>query len=217
MRKMDIKKVVGTTRVVFIFKKIVIKLPRISFRRIGLVIASNVSSSLVFVKRDGFRKYFFSLLKNRKELKRSFKKNAYQKSITLGLKMLPHKKYEFIALNHALFAGIMANWHEFLFYLKTRNSFLLPTYFSFLGLINIQKRGQKLEWDDSKSIFSFFVDNSKKRDQVFCDAHSFENSDNFCWDEGKLKMLDYGSRHCRSFIISNWENLQNNFPKPSKE
>lgn len=139
-----------------------------------------------------------------------------EKSVSRGLKVLPHRRYEFVGLNSEIFGGMMANWNEFIFFIKTRNSFLLPTYFSFFGLVNIQKRGQALDWTED-NFFVFLQENSQEKDQIFIDTHSFDNPRNFCLDNSKLKMIDYGSRHCRSFIMENWEQIQNNFPRPSKE
>jgi len=37
-------------------------------------------------------------------------------------------------------SGIMANLNEFWYYQTTYNKFCVPTYFTFLGIINIQKK-----------------------------------------------------------------------------
>lgn len=210
------KKIIGTTRVVFVGEKNVIKFSKINLKEIKKIFFSEITLFFKFSKRDGFKKHLLKVIKNRRDLSRHLKMSDRGKNMSRGLKVLPRRRYEFIALNSKLFGGIMANWNEFIFFVKTKNKFLLPTYFSFFGLVNIQKRGQELKWSDG-DFFSFLQKNSKEKDQIFIDAHSFENPNNFCLDNGKLKMVDYGSRHCRSFILENWEQIQNNFSKPSKE
>ena len=209
------KKIIGTTRVVFVGKMLVFKFPRINLREIKSLLMSEISLFFEYSKRDGFKNHLIRSIKNRKELSQHLRMSK-KKNISRGLKTLPHRRYEFVALNVEMFGGLMANWSEFVFFVKTRNKFLLPTYFSFFGLINIQKRENVLNWKDG-DFFVFLQNNSKIKDQIFVDAHSFDNPQNFCLDHGKLKMIDYGSRHCRSFILENWEQIQNNFPRPSKE
>jgi len=207
---------VGITRVVFVGKKLVFKFPKINFKKIKEGIISEVNIFLKYSKRDGFKNHFLKVIKDRRELTLALKSSATKKELTTGLKELPHLRYEFVALSVFLWGGVMANWNEFIFFVKTRNKFLLPTYFSFFGLVNIQKKGEVLDWEEG-DFFVFLQKNSKKRDQLFVDAHSFDNPKNFCIDDGRLKMIDYGSRHCRSFVLENWENIQKNFPRPSKE
>lgn len=91
---------------------------------------------------------------------------------------------------HFLLGGIHANWLEFVFYVKTRNPFLQPTYFSFFGLLNIQKAGKEctLElvdvWCNLQEITNM---------GCFPDGHAFANPANFSLEDGKLRMFDYGS------------------------
>lgn len=208
------KKIVGTTRVVFVGKSLVFKFPRFNWKEIKDVLFSEINMFLKHSKRDGFKNHFIRTLKNRRDLSRALK--STKKTMSRGLKTLPRYRYEIVAFNVFVLGGLMANWNEFIFWLKTRNKFLLPTYFSFFGLINIQKKGEVLIWEEG-DFFVFLQRNSKEKDQVFVDSHSFDNPQNFCIDNGKLKMIDYGSRHCRSFVVENWEQIQNNFPRPSKE
>ncbi len=210
------KKIIGTTRVVFVGRMLVFKFPRINLREIKNLLMSEISLFFEYSKRDGFKKHLSSHIKKKRELSKYLKTSAKEKNLSRGLRVLPHRRYEFVALNVEMFGGFMANWNEFIFFVKTRNKFLLPTYFSFFGLINIQKKGNVLNWKDG-DFFVFLQNNSKIKDQIFVDAHSFDNPQNFYLDNGKLKMIDYGSRHCRSFILENWEQIQNNFPRPSKE
>jgi hypothetical protein len=97
-----------------------------------------------------------------------------------------------------LFGGIVDNWSEFAFFCKTRNPFLQPTYFSFLGLINIQRVGKPCLLDATDFWCQLYGLTDGK---VFDDCHHFENPDNFCFDKGKLKILDYGSKATHAVIV----------------
>lgn len=83
----------GYTRVVFVFSKVVIKLPR--------------------------------LLRNSKKIPTKVTKNWQRQRKVL-----------------ALFENMVINLQEFIFFLIVRPKFCLPTYFSFFGLFNIQKKGE---------------------------------------------------------------------------
>lgn len=130
------KKIIGTTRVVFVGRKLVFKFPRINLKEIKNLLMSEISLFFEHSKRDGFKKHLSFHIQKRRELSRHLKKSV-KKNLSRGLRVLPHRRYEFVALNVEMFGGFMANWSEFIFFVKTRNKFLLPTYFSFFGLINI--------------------------------------------------------------------------------
>ena len=46
-----------------------------------------------------------------------------------------------------MFQGIRINWCERAFWKQKRSLYLLPTYFTFLGIFNIQKRGDVVDTD----------------------------------------------------------------------
>lgn len=98
-----------------------------------------------------------------------------------------------------LFYGIYANWNEFLFYLETRHDFLVPTFFSLFGLMNIQKYGDAIGFDiaDKLDVSSY----------IGVDGHHFLNSGNFCYHRGALKICDYGSHETRKIITENGEKI----------
>jgi hypothetical protein len=137
-----------------------------------------------------------------------------RRSKEISLEVIPLKKYEIFGLRYLLFGGIMANWNEYLFYKETKNLFVMPTYFSLFGLINIQKRGQEITFWDYKDIWRYICHNSANENQPFCNSHSFAEKENFCLDGDKIKMLDYGSRHVHNFLRLNGNKLFNNFIKP---
>lgn len=100
-------------------------------------------------------------------------------------------------LKGLLFRGIVDNWREFLFFRKTRNIFLQPTYFSFFGLLNIQKTSEPCMLNYVDLWCQLYELTGGK---VFDDSHHFENPDNFCFANGKLMILDYGSKGTHGVI-----------------
>lgn len=86
------------------------------------------------------------------------------------------------------FGGIADNWQEYRFYSKTKLAILMPTYFSLLGLLNIQKRGQTLKMD-SFDLWCHLCDLTNE--DVWDDNHTFVNPKNFCVEDGVLKIIDY--------------------------
>ena len=103
-----------------------------------------------------------------------------------------------VGYKNCLLGGIFANWREFLFYRKTRNSLLQPTYFSFLGLLNIQKSGKPCLLQAVDLWCQLYELTNAK---VFDSSHHFANPDNFCFDRGGLKMVDYGSNRTHRVIV----------------
>lgn len=95
------------------------------------------------------------------------------------------------SFRYFLFRGLLDNLSEFRFYLKTRNKFAWPTYFSLVGIFNIQKLGKVLPFDEVYDVYHAIIGiaGSDVRD-----AHCFGESDNYCrGSDGKLYLLDYAS------------------------
>lgn len=133
----------------------------------------------------------------------------------MQMKILPGKNYEvYYRVPIYLLGGIMANYHERQFYKRTKNPFVMPTYFSFFGLFNIQKRGKKIDFWDMYGIWGYVYHNSQNPNQPFCDGHTLADPKNYCTDNGKLKLVDYGNRQVAEFLKINGENLYNNFKLP---
>lgn len=75
----------------------------------------------------------------------SNKREALEISERLGLTIPFYKSYEVRGtFSEFLFAGIMTNWNEYRFYRRTKNPFLMPSYFSLFGLFNIQRKAEKI-------------------------------------------------------------------------
>lgn len=206
----------GTTRRVFIYKNIVIKVARIFWlESIKVFILRN---DLEAIKKYGFRKFLIrrkDLKLRRLNNKEKFEKHRLEKEEAIKMKVLPTKKYEIdLRVETCLFAGIMANLHEWKFYRKTKNPFTMPTYFSFFGLFNIQKRGETVNFCERDELRSYVCQNIEEEDQLFCDEHTLSSVDNYCLDNEHLKLVDYGNRQVAEFLIINGENLYNNFKHP---
>ncbi|OGG93353.1 hypothetical protein A2609_01525 [Candidatus Kaiserbacteria bacterium RIFOXYD1_FULL_47_14] len=97
-----------------------------------------------------------------------------------------------------LFRGLSANWNEFRFYRKTKNPFLQPTYFSLFGLLNIQRFDEPCQLEETGFWWQLLeLTNGKVSD----DGHHFEEPRNFCFHNGKLRILDYGSRRTHDVVL----------------
>lgn len=112
------------------------------------------------------------------------------------------------SLKWYLFRGICSNWREFRFYQKTHNPFLQPTYFSFFGLLNIQRYGdicrlKKIDlWTQLLRLTN--------RD-VVKDSHHFDNPNNFSFRDGKLRIHDYGSLKSQMVVSHYGEKIVKDF------
>lgn len=96
-----------------------------------------------------------------------------------------------------LLRGLTANWGEFLFWWQTRNPFVQPTYFSLFGFVNIQRADEPCLMK-ANDVWCQLLELTNN--EVGADSHHFANPRNFCLSEGKLRMLDYGSRKSREVI-----------------
>jgi hypothetical protein len=114
------------------------------------------------------------------------------------------------SLRGILFGGILENWREFVFFLKTEHPFLQETYFSLFGFINIQKLGKPTIWHNAD------FENAMKRflgDDLYKDPHHFSEQKNFSWEAGRLKICDYGSLECREVIEKHGAQLYEEFAR----
>jgi len=107
-----------------------------------------------------------------------------------------------------LFRGLSSNWNEICFYLKTRNLFLQPTYFSFFGLLNIQRCDDPCELK-SHDLWAQLRELTEGR--VSEDEHHFDNPDNFCFRDKKLRMIDYGSKRSHGVLLKYSEKIMGSF------
>jgi len=201
----------GTTRRVFIFKHVVIKIAIFNWTRFFSTYKFYLLKEIKLIKKYKSN-YFFEKRREQKE----YKIYLSEKCFKWGLEVIPYNKYEnFYSLWYYLLAGILANINERRFYKKTKNPFVMPTYFSFLGFVNIQKRGRKIEFWDDGDVFSFLCQNSANRNQPHIDGHTLAEIKNFVVDDDShLKLVDYGNRQVCPFLEMNGENLYRNFKLP---
>jgi hypothetical protein len=194
----------GSTRHVFIFKNVVIKVARIYWSKLFIKIRE--------------KEYFIRIKKSKtydKKYLKEWEQDCARKEELTNMKDPIPKCYEIYGTAALYFlGGIMANLQERRFYRKTKNLFVMPTYFSFFGLFNIQKRGQRIDFWDDNDVWFYLCKNSQNQHQIFCDAHTFFDINNFCLDDGFLKIVDYGNRHIEPFLEINGENLFKNFKIP---
>jgi hypothetical protein len=104
--------------------------------------------------------------------------------------------------------GVLSNWNEFWFYLKTRNPFLQPTYFSFFGFLNIQKCDEPCQSSDD-NLWRQFIEIAGN--SICQDPHHFYNHQNFCVYKNRLRMLDYGNRQVRDIITRHGTEIYEKF------
>ncbi len=99
-----------------------------------------------------------------------------------------------------VYKGVHDNWHEYKYYSATKHVFLQPTYFSLFGFLNVQKYGeyQKMPFD---FLLKHFMDITNG--EAFNDNHHFASSRNFCFENGKIKITDYGSSRTQE-VITKW-------------
>lgn len=105
----------------------------------------------------------------------------------------------YIAYRNFMLGGIAANWREFIFFYKTKNIFLQPTYFSLFGLVNIQKHGKlcTMKWRTFTNQIRKITNN-----EIGYAEHHFTNPKNFCFHKGHLRILDYGSLDTQRVIVT---------------
>jgi hypothetical protein len=87
--------------------------------------------------------------------------------------------------------GLRGNLEERRFYKEHPELPLAPTLFTFLGLVNIQRRGEKIEESDLfKCPFREFAHLEKDLRKV----------EHFGWIDGKIHLLDYGTVRVNDLI-----------------
>jgi len=104
--------------------------------------------------------------------------------------------------------GFFSNWREFWFFITTRHPFVQPTYFSLFGAINIQRKGKECSLNDT-DLWCQLMDLADKAVQK--DEHHFDHPANFCLEDGRLTMSDYGSPACIEVIRAYGRRIQDSF------
>jgi len=118
---------------------------------------------------------------------------------------------EFMAiasLRSLLLKAIYQNWNEYYFHKKTGNPLLQPTYFSLFGFLNIQKYGKPCDFPESELFWQLLFLTDKNANE---DLHHFGERNNFCFQDGKLRMVDYGSCKTRAIITKHGKRIFESF------
>lgn len=204
----------GNTRQVIILGYVVVKFAKINFKKFWQ--ALKLEKEVFSEGKKGFE-----ALKNiwtiKKMFYKEYQKDVEKRSEIIGLQLPKSRCYEREESPlFPLLAGIMANWQEFLFTIFHYNNFIQPTYLSLFGLINIEKKGDKIDFWNSDDLFEYISKNSLSEKQPHCDSHVFANIENFSMDGNHLKIHDYCSRNVQEFLNLNGERLYSRFIKPNK-
>ena len=77
----------------------------------------------------------------------------------------------------------------------------MQTYFSLFGLVNIQRSGQEVEMNSDE--FMHQINHITDGEATTIDVHTFKGPYNFCSENGRLKIVDYGSRETQQ-VIEKW-------------
>lgn len=120
-------------------------------------------------------------------------------------------------IRYTLLNGIFQNWQEYCLWRKTRSVFLEPTYFSLLGLVNVQQYGEELDVS-AGTLWSQMLVYSEE--SVWSNGHHFSNPANFSYRDNSIRMVDYGGRGVREVVEKYGNVLSENFDptkKPSWE
>lgn len=107
-----------------------------------------------------------------------------------------------------LFGGFAENWNEYLYYKKNPSRLLAPSYFSLLGIFNVQKRIPRLEIAENNFWTQLYV---LTDGAIVEDNHTFQQLENFGYLEKSLYVLDYGSPDCQNLIKEYGQRIANEF------
>lgn len=115
----------------------------------------------------------------------------------------PYDSESLLTFQRLLLRGLFDNLMEYYFYLTNNSQFLAPTYFSFFGLLNIQKAGSSIKTDHLN-----FKRQMRYLTNWDCenDGHTFANTNNFCIINCKLVIVDYGSIKTQQ-VLKNYGNI----------
>lgn len=111
-----------------------------------------------------------------------------------------------------LFLGIADNLSEFFFYLRTRNTFLAPTFFSFFGLVNVQMAGRAVGTDgEFFRVWRVWIEEVLGSEVLYTDHHHLIVEKNFCVWRGQLRIVDYGAPVTQAVVTLYGEKIQKGF------
>ncbi|OGD67055.1 hypothetical protein A2442_00310 [Candidatus Campbellbacteria bacterium RIFOXYC2_FULL_35_25] len=115
---------------------------------------------------------------------------------------------DFPGLRYYLLNGIISNFKEYLFWLKYKNNFCEPTFFSLLGFVNIQRFSPPYNLLNKKD---FWLKIRMVQNYDWDDGHHFCNSNNFNIRDGKILIVDYASSKTQRVILKHGQNIIRHF------
>lgn len=139
-------------------------------------------------------KSFLSIFKR---YKKYAKPRLVKVFLILYYEVFKYSPYHLTTIKHHLFVGIYDNWREFMFYQRTKNPFLQPTWFSFFGLFNLQRYGRPGDKSLGNVYLGLYYLTER---QISNDAHYFDEPANFTVENNRLKILDYGYPYTKPII-----------------
>lgn len=115
---------------------------------------------------------------------------------------------------YLLFRGVVANTSEFIFYLRNRNNpFLIPTYFSLFGIINIQPLQRDVCTSKDK-VFQHLAKFTEFNELFKHGPHTFAEESNFCVNkDGKLCVLDYAGKGAQNMFLKYGQQFNSKFKR----
>ena len=116
-------------------------------------------------------------------------------------------------IRYTLLNGLYQNWQEFMLWRKTRSVFLEPTFFSLLGVCNIQKYGKELDVS-AVALWSQMLDYTEQA--AWSNGHHFSNPANFSYRDNQIRMVDYGGKGVRAVVEKYDTIISKNFDPTKK-
>ncbi len=99
-------------------------------------------------------------------------------------------------IKFSLFQGISENLREF----KCSGFLFQKTYFSLFGLLNIQKYGKPVSETVDVWHILYSIATEEQKDLLMKDIHHLSQNNNFCIDDGILKLCDYGGKKTKKVV-----------------
>jgi len=142
-----------------------------------------------------------------KDLKNYLRKDWRAKKLkNIFRALFKHTVFTPDSLKGWFFRGMVENWQEWTFYRKSKNPFLLPTYFSIFGWLNIQQLGMEPEIEEQIFLTQLLIFSQSKTW-----GKHYALRKNFSFRNGKLQILDYGDPKVQRIVTKYGKIIQEKF------
>ena len=108
----------------------------------------------------------------------------------------------------AILRGVFDNWREHQFYKSQGFPILAPSLFSLFGIVNVQRTAQEIQMEDVDLWVQF---HQITGGAVWKNSHVFAEKRNFGILDGKLVIVDYGSRRTQEILKEYHEKMSQEF------